>query len=256
MNDAQGREPAEPTGGGEPDPAEFSGVALGRLARVFTEPMKAFSEIAAAPTWVLPLLVMALLALAVQFVIVPRIDFEATMRQAMEERSSSGRELSDEQVDRIVATQRKVARVMGYAAPLTTALVFLLLGGAYFLTMKLFGSEAEFGRVFSAVLHASLPATVTKTAILGVVAAQRESFAAQELEQLVRSSVGAWLDPATSKPLLALANGIDLFNAWQWVLLVIGLSAAGRISRVKAAWVVAVLWGVWLGGKAALAALF
>jgi hypothetical protein len=216
-----------------------------------------FGEIAAAPTWVLPLVVMALVSLAAQFVIVPRIDFAATMRQAMEERSSSGTELSEEQIDGMVATQKKVARVMGYLAPLTSALAFLLLGGAYFLTMKLFGSQGEFGTVFSAVLHASLPATVIKTALLGVVAAQRESFAAQEIEQLVRSSVGSWLDPeATSKPLLALANGIDLFNAWQWVLLVIGLAATGRISRSNATWVVAILWGIWIGGKAVLATLF
>lgn len=258
MTEPNGVEPVRstPAGNGGPNAGEFSAAAFGRLGRIFTEPTRVFGEIATAPTWVLPLLVLALLSLAAQFVIVPRIDFDATMKQAMEERGGARQELSEEQLDRIVATQKKVARAMGYAAPLTTALVFLLLGGAYFLTMRLFGSEAEFGRVFSAVLHASLPATAIKTVLLGVVASQRESFAAQELEQLVRSSVGSWLDPATSKPLLALANGIDLFNAWQWVLLVIGLAAAGRIGRRNAAWVVALLWGLWIGGKVVLAALF
>lgn len=228
------------------------GGGLPRVFRVFTEPVAVFRELATSPTWLAPLLVIGCVSVATQLLLVPRLDFEATVRQGMSERVS---QMSDEQVNKAVEVGGKMARYSMYASPLAIPVVYLALAGIYFLGLKAMGSLTEYKPVFSTVVHAALPAAVVSSVLLAVVAMQRGSFAAQELERMVRSSLGAWLPPETSKPLLAIAGVLDIFNVWQWVLLVLGLQIVGGVTRAKAVTLVALVWGVWALGKVGLAAL-
>jgi hypothetical protein len=244
-----------PPVGGEPV-GQFSGAALTRVLRVFGEPSEVFSELSTSPTWVWALILLIAVSFGLNLAIGPKVDFETTVRQAMAQRGTSGRHLDDQEILRIARTQEKVASVMRYATPATVSLVFLLLGGAYFLGLKAAGSGVEFAPVFATVLHATLPAALVSGALTIVAMAQKASFPAQDIERLLKSNVGAWLDPTTWKPLLVLASSLDVFNLWQWVLLTIGLSLVGKVSRARAATVVGVLWGMWIIGRAALATLF
>jgi hypothetical protein len=62
-------------------------------------------------------------------------------------------------------------------------------------------------------------------------------------------SVGKFLDPdTTSRAMYILAGRIDLFVIWQTVLLAIGLSVTGKITRSQA-YIAAVI--VWLIGTGA-----
>jgi len=57
--------------------------------------------------------------------------------------------------------------------------------------------------------------------------------------------VGRFLDPDTTSPiLLAVVGRIDVFTIWVTVLLVIGLSVTGGISRSRAALAAPLLWAV------------
>jgi hypothetical protein len=59
----------------------------------------------------------------------------------------------------------------------------------------------------------------------------------------VTFSLARFMDPATANPtLLKIAGQIDPFAIWSAVLLAIGLSVVGRISRGRAAVIAAVLW--------------
>ncbi|MGE5234947.1 MAG: YIP1 family protein [Acidobacteriota bacterium] len=235
---------------------QFSATALSRAFRVFGEPAEVFRELSTSPTWAWALLLLILVSFGLSMLIAPKIDFEATIRKGIEDRGSQAQQLTDEQISRIAETQRKVASVMRYASPATVSLVFLLLGGAYFLGLKAAGSEVEYTPVFSAVVHATLPASLVSGALMVVMASQRDSFPAQEMERLLKTSVGAWLDPATPKALLTVANSLDIFNLWQWILLTVGLAIVGKVSRSRSALVVAVLWGIWVAGRAAISSFF
>jgi hypothetical protein len=238
-----------------PPAQEAGGGAVSRLFRVFTEPTAVFHELAATPTWVPPLVFVLVLSVAMQLVVGPRLDMEGTVRQSIAERSQSGQEMSDEQMDRMVEMGSKTGRIMQWLTPVTVPVVFLILAGVYLLGLKAVGSGAEFKPVFATVLHANVPAAVLSSAVLALTAVRRATFTAQELEGMVRSNLGAFLPDTVPKPLVAFARVIDVFNIWQWILLAIGLTIVGKVSRGKVVGVLAVVWGVWALGKMGLAAL-
>ena len=238
-----------------PPAQEAGGSAASRLLRVFTDPASVFHELAATPTWLLPLLVLAVLSMAVQLVISPRLDLEGTIRQSLAERSQSGQQMTDEQVDRMVEMGSKTGAFMKWLTPLTVSLMFVIIAGVYFLGLKAVGSSAEFKPVFATTLHAAVPAVVLSSAVMVLAAVQRATFTAQELEGMVKSSVGAFLPDSLPNPVVAFANVIDVFNIWQWILLAIGLPIVAKVSRGKVVGVLAVVWGLWALGKAGMAVL-
>ena len=243
----------------EPGPArtgEFSGNAAARLAGAFISPGRTFAELATSPTFVLALLVMIVLAFAGHFMITPRIDFEATLRAAIADNPQTAERLPEDRIAETAATQAKVAKIWGYTIPVTVPVMLLVIAGVYFLGLKVAGSTAEFRPVFAGVLHATLPPSAISGVLLSVVASRRGSFAAQDIETMLRSNLGAFLDPETPEFFMTLARSIDVFNIWLWVLLALALAAVGKVSRGTAAALVAVVWGLWVIGKAALAAAF
>jgi len=233
---------------------QLSGAALTRVWRVFAAPSEVFREIGASPTWLWPLVVMIVLSVASQLVIAPRIDFDATIRESMAQ-SGSGRQLTDEQIEQAVTMGKKVAGITMYVSPLGVPILYLMIGGLYFLLLKMVGSETEYSRVFSGMMHATLPADIVKSVLLTVVAWQKESFAATELETMLKSSLASWLPTEAPKATVALAGVLDVFNVWKWVMLVLALEIVGRVERKKAIGIVAGVWGVWALALMALRAL-
>ena len=248
--------PVTPSG---PEPAktgELSGGAAARLVGAFISPGRTFAELATSPTFVLALLVMVVLAFAGHFVITPRIDFEATLRTEIADNPQVAERLPEDRIAETAATQANAAKIWGYTIPVTVPVMMLVIAGVYFLGLKVVGSTAEFRPVFSGVLHATLPSSAVAGLLLSVVASRRGSFAAQELESMLKSNVGAFLDPETPEFFMTLARSIDVFNVWLWILLALALAAVGKVSRGTAAGLVAVVWGLWVIGKAALAVAF
>jgi hypothetical protein len=237
----------------EPTGPHAAGGSVSRLGRVFVQPADVFRELGARPTWLAALVAMVLITFATQLVVVPRIDFERTIRQAIEQRGGQT-QLNDQQLNRQIDVARKIARVSMFASPLVVPIVFLLIAGVYYLGLRAMGSETEYKPIFSTVLHAAFPPSLVASAVAIVVVLQRSGFSAEEARSLVKSSVGAWLPASTPATVKAAAGVLDVFNAWQWILLVLGFEIVARVSRNKAILVVAVVWVVWallkVGGAA------
>ena len=229
------------------------GTALSRMWRVFYEPSAVFRELIGAPTWLLPLVAMMVVALGAQAILLPRMDWHATIRQSMQERG--GKELSDEQLDKAAETAKKFSPFALVLAPVGVAFVMVVLGGLYFLGLKALGSDADFKPVFAATVYAGWPAALVHSGLLTVIGVQRAGFTAQEIETMVKSSVASWLPADAPKVLSAFLSVLELFNVWNWILLVLGLAIVGRVSRGKVTGILAVLWFLWALGKAGLAAL-
>jgi hypothetical protein len=100
MDDGSDRPSYEPEGP-LTDPAHRSQrySAAKRLWIAFVSPAQVFADIKVKPTWVLCLVMIVILGVAIQFVVVPHIDTEATLRARLGDRAD---ELSDEQIDDIV----------------------------------------------------------------------------------------------------------------------------------------------------------
>jgi len=243
-----------PQGPGPIEPQPATGGPLSRLVRVFYQPTAVFREIASAPGWLAPLLALVIVGVGAQFVITPRIDMEATIRHSMEQR---GRELSGEQLDRAVETAEKWQNspIAKGVSAVVVPVIYLIIGGVYFLGVRAMGSEGEFKPVFSGVLHAAWPPVLTQTALTVIIALQRQSFRGDEAERLVKASVAAFLPENAPAMLQAVGGVFSVFNVWHWVLLVLMFQAVGRLDKGKSIGIVAAVWVLWLAIKVGLAAL-
>ncbi|NOZ77707.1 MAG: YIP1 family protein [Acidobacteria bacterium] len=210
-----------------------------RLVLVFTNPTEVFTDIARKPTWVACLVLTTVLAMGASFAVIPHIDYEATIRNRM---ARSEHKISDQQMNRIMKNAGKFAYIQPVASVVVVPLIMLIIAAFYFLALKLAGSEATYLHTFSAFLHASWPAGFTK-GVLTILLVQRfGKLPAQQLKNVVRSNVGAFLPAGAPHWLHTIGQTFDVFNAWTFVLLILGMSAVGHVSRRKAAVAVSALW--------------
>jgi hypothetical protein len=235
-----------------PGPAANRYSALQRLWMAFTSPGEVFADIRVKPTWVLCLVAMVVLGVALQLVVAPHIDTEATLRARLGDRAD---DLSDQQIEDIVERGERFARFAPIIAVVVSPLAWAVMAAVFFLMLKVVGSDADYPHVFSSTLHAYWPPSVVQAALTAILIQRFDTLPQQELNTVVKSHLGALLPADAPAWLASAASTISVFNVWTVVLLVIGLAIVGGVSRGKAVVAVLVPWGVWLAAKAGLGAL-
>ena len=226
--------------------------AFARIFKIFTSPGEVFRDIARKPTWVVILVLTTLVGAGAQFATLPHMDLEATIRTSMEK---SNPDMDDEQIAKIAERASKFAWVGSAASVVFIPIVMVVMGGIYLLGLRLTGSETDFAHVFSTVLHAYWPAGVAKGVLFLALLQRVGKMPAEALQTLVKSNVGAFLPADAPHWQVALGSFFDIFNLWTIVLLVLGLSIVGGVSRKKAGVTVGILWVLYLGFKVGLAFL-
>ena len=226
--------------------------SLQRLAKAFYAPGEVFEDIRVRPTWVAVLVAMMILTVGAQAIVLPHMDQEATIRERLGERSQ---ELSDEQVENIVEQSARFTRFLPVITAVIVPVMWAILAAIFFLMLKMVGSETDYVRTLSAALHAYWPPAVVASVLLVVLIQRAGKVTEQEIPNLVKSHLGAFLPPDTPGWLSAAASTLSVFNVWTVILLVIGFKIVGRLSTAKAATAVLVPWLVWLVAKAGLGAL-
>ncbi len=259
MNEKPGWEPDTPSGDSElftgrvfdqDEEPTISGPA--RLYRIFTSPVEVFRDIARKPTWILALVLTTLLAVGAQLATLPHLDMEATIRTSMAQRNP---DMDDEQIEKIAERASKFAWVGAAASVVIVPIVMLALAGIYLLGLRLAGSETDFAHTFSAILHAYFPASLTKAVLLVALLQRVGKLPAEAMENIVKSNLGAFLSAEAPHWQHSLGSIFDVFNVWTFVLLVLGLSIVGGISRKRAGVTAAILWILYIGIKVGLAFL-
>jgi hypothetical protein len=207
-----------------------------RMVGVLFSPTQTFADIARKPDWVVPAIVIILVALAAAIVTVPRIDFESQFREAFEAKGMSGPQVEQ-------ATKFTVAITKGtqYLSPLLIIGFLAVVALLYWVGTKMVGGAATYQQVFSVALYAWMPLVIKLLARIPIVLT-KHNISPQEVETVVRSSP-AFLTSFKANPMLwALFQRLDLFLIWSLILAVIGLAAAARLSKAKTAAVVFVVW--------------
>jgi len=260
MNEKPGWEPEHkeddrelftgPVFGNEKAPPLMGGFE--RAYKVFSSPVEVFRDIVRKPTWIVMLVLTTLLGAGVQFATLPHFDMEATIRASMEKNKP---DMDDEQIDKIVERASKFAWIGPLASTIIIPIVMVIMGGIYLLGVRLTGSETDFAHIFSTVLHAYWPAGLTKAVLLLALLQRVGKLPTEGMEKLVKSNAGAFLPADAPHWQMALGSFFDLFNLWTFILLVLGLSIVGGISRKKAGIAAGVLWVLYLGAKVGLAFL-
>ncbi|HVG07619.1 MAG TPA: YIP1 family protein [Thermoanaerobaculia bacterium] len=230
----------------------------GRLIGALVAPGETFRSIAERPTWLPPLLILALLGGAVGLVLQMRTDPEEMVRGQLEMVKV---DMPQEQVDKMIedAENRTTGTKIGLAAmgalgqPVMYAVVAVLL----WIGFRMFGSDMDYLRSLATTAHAYLPLAVGMLINLPLMFT-RETLTFEEAAGggVLVSSLRA-LAPEDASPVTeVLLGSFDLFTIWTLVLLTIGYRAVAKVSTAVASGIVILLWLVYVVGKVAIAAAF
>jgi hypothetical protein len=251
MSTSPGYEPdQQPATAEQPQPT-YSAVQ--RLWMAFTSPGEVFSDIRVKPTWFLCLIAMVVLGVGIQFVVMPHLDMEATIRARLGDRAA---EMPDEQIENIVEQQQKFAKFGPIVAVVIAPIAWAIMASIFMVMLKIVGSEIDFQKTLSTALHAYWPPSVVLSILTAVLIQGVGKVPQDELASVVKSHPGAFLSPDAPGWLSGAASTLSVFNIWTVVLLIIGFRIAGGLSTQKAAIAALIPWLVWIAAKAGLGLLF
>lgn len=222
-----------PAPGTEPKPNPFQ-----RIIGVLFSPDATFASIARRPDWVVPLVLLLLVAMAAGVIMAPHIDFGAAARESMEQQKN----VSPEQIDKAVRISASIGKVFTYLAPVLSLIGLLVIAGVVLLAFRIFGGEGDFKQAFSVTCYASIPTIFKSVVTLIIIVAKGGIIPAQALATIVRSNLGFLVDYKANPIAFALLSSFDIFSIWFLALLIIGFSYVARVSKVKAAVTIISLW--------------
>jgi hypothetical protein len=247
--------PADSSAGGHSGPPSTTwDSSLGRLLGALVKPGETFRSIAARPSWVAPLVLMALLTTGLGYLVASRIDFDPALRMQNEK---SGGQLSAEQLDEKVETIKKVTPIIALAQGLIgTPAFYLFTALLFWVGFKLLGSELSYKASFATALHALLPTALAALLAIPVIW-NRASFTPDEARSgsFLASNLASLAPEGTGRVASALLGSVDLFSIWAIILLVIGYRIVAKVSRAAAVGVVLAIWLLGVALKVGLAAL-
>ncbi len=230
--------------------------AFGRIIGVLFSPGETFADIARKPSWALPVILLTVLGLGFVHVMNMRIDWRSYIGQQMDKSPRAAEMPADQRAQAIEMQARFWPPTMYVLGALGTTVSCLVLGLIYWGAMNGFaGAGVRFGQSFAIVAHAEL--TGLLSAPLGIVIMLMKSFGDVNPENIMATSVGAFLPENGSRALASIGGSIELFWLWTMFLLATGYSAVHpkKVTVGKALTVIGGIWVVWVFLKGAVAAI-
>lgn len=229
--------------------------SFGRLIGALVSPGKTFESIAKRPTWVVPLLVLAIVSSLVFYLAGQRTDYRDVITKTVEQ---SGRDVTEEQLEPQIAMMEKAGPIISaVSTPLVIVLITLIVALLYWVAFKLLGSDLSYKDSMATTLHASMPAVVSMLisipvilgkGTLGYEDTKTGSFLTSNLALFAPEDAPGWLT--------ALLASVDFFSLWSLAVTIIGFKAVARLSTQKVAVTAIVLWLLFVGLRVGWAALF
>jgi hypothetical protein len=225
---------AAPVPDAEPKPNSFQ-----RIIGALFSPDATFASIARRPDWVVPLVLILVIALANGILIAPRMDFGAPAREAM----AQNKNMTQEQMDRAEKMSVGIGKVAKFIAPVFMALAMIIVAGALLVAVRLMGGEGDFKQAFSVTCYAWLP-NVLQSIVLTIIVFAKGATAINPatIPTMVRSNLAFLVDMKSQPMAFALLSSLDAFTIWVVVLLVIGFAYVGKVSKAKSSVAVVSLW--------------
>jgi hypothetical protein len=193
---------------------------------------------------------MIALGVVVQFVMVPHIDFEASIRQNLGSRAEG---MSDEQIEEIAAGQQKFARFGPLLAIVIGPIAWAIMAAVFLVMLKITGSDIDFVKTLSTALHAYWPPSLVLSVLTMILLQRVGQIPQAEMVNVVKAHPGAFMSPEAPAWLTAAAGTFSVFNIWTVIMLVLGFKIVGKLSTTKAAVATLIPWGAWIVVKSALA---
>lgn len=208
-----------------------------RITGVLFNPGETFESIAKRPNVLGPLLIFIVISVVSAIAVAMRADFNSLAREAVEQNPN----ITADKVEGAVNVTKGIMKVSMYASPVLIVLMLVIAAGVLLLAFKMFGGEGDFNAALSITTYAWFPRLIR--GILGaIVILSKGSFSMYELQNPIMSNLGFLFDPKTQPVQYAIGSSLDIFNIWSVVLLIIGFAAMSRLSKVRSAVIIVVLW--------------
>jgi hypothetical protein len=229
---------------------------IGRIIGVFTSPKQTFTSIAEKPSWIAPMVLMMILAAVVGGLLNSKMNWAQYIRHKADE-NPRFEQLSEDKKDEAIAGQVKFWAGFSYAiGPVAIPISVLIFAGIYMASFNLMsGAGVRYGQSFAITTHAFLPSAVSS--VLAMIILPMKTYGDVDPENVVATSLKAYLPETAPKTLLALGGSLELFWIWCLVLIAIGFAAANprKVKSGAAFGIVFGLWAVWILAKVAWAAI-
>jgi Yip1 domain len=220
----------------------------GRITGVLFDPKKAFADIAAKPTWILPVVLSIVIGLAFVYIFTSRVGWDRYFH-TLAETNTRMQQMDAQQRETQIQMQVKFGPIFGYVfGVIGPALMALIVGAVILLMAKIGGASLKFKQTFAIAAWASLPRVISGILALVVMFTKNpEDFNLQN--PLPFFNAGGFLEPPpnSGKFIYTLATSFDLFTIWVILLLAVGISAGARkMPFSKAVLLVVVPWLIWV----------
>ncbi len=220
-----------------------------RLAGLVTSPADTIRSIADRPDWLVPLLLILVVSVVLNFVALPRLDVESQLRDQFGEQGMTEEQI-DEAIERMEAFRK-------FAAPITAISVvisLLALTALYLLISKIFGGEGTFKQFFAVTNYAWIPQMV-KGILVVLLLLRAGTISPERMGTLLKSNLGFLADPEEQAMLFAVLSSIDVFNFATLALMAIGYGQASRFGKEKGAVMVIATYVIWILVRVGFAAM-
>jgi len=230
---------------------------ISRLTGVFFEPSKTFEDVARRPTFLVPMVLVMICALAVTVTFSQHVGWERFMRQQFEN-SPRAAQLTPEQRESAISMQMKIVPITSTVGVLVVIPLYYTVASAVFMAiLAILSAKVKFKQIFSVMAYAGVIGVISS--LLTIVVMFMKNPDQFNLQNALAFNPGAFMDPQSgSKFVYSLASSLDLFSIWGIILIALGLKAAAgkSISFGGALATVVIPWAVYVLGKSALAGVF
>ncbi len=213
-----------------------------RIIGIFINPRETMDDIAARPSWLIPMVLLILTsALSVFFL------QEAILDKAAVEMTKSNPNMTQEQIDQAMPFIKGMTWVsVLLAAPIINLVIAALL---IFVGNVILGGQTNFKTAFAVTCWSGLISVLGSLVLIPIMRASGELISPTSLSFLDSSG-------DEGSPLFFLLSQIDLFRLWGMAVLGLGFAAAYKFSSKKGVTVALVAWGIFVVIGTALKAIF
>ncbi len=225
-------------------------------AGVFMEPSKAFPFLATKKAWIVfPLLLLLLTTFVSTYVFFERVDREAFIMQQLRNNKFAS-QMPQDQYDKVVSDFKDKNSLTSSIWPGFFMMVWLLLASVvYYFCFLALGGTGGFMPTLTVVCWAELTTCAAQLISIPIMLAKAvTSFFTRRLSSF-RTSGAHRTGKDLARHILA-ASAIDIFAAWNLILLIIGLAAVSKLSRGMSATIILSLYALKIALKVAWVAFF
>jgi hypothetical protein len=228
-----------------------------RIINTFVAPGSTFADIRQNQSWWVPWLLIAAMAVAYFAVLGQKVGYEQIARNEIQKSSryEQFEKLPAEQRQRQIQLTANITKYIGYAAPVTTLIVYLILAGILMATFNFgAGAEVTFKQAMAISLYAALPMLLfyVLAMVSLIIGVDPEGF---NIRNIAATNPAYFMDSTQNKFLYGIASGLDVFAIWSIILTGIGYASVSKLKRSTAICIVAGWYVVYKVAGSALSLL-